>query len=515
MAGQDEDQGQEKSFEPTPRKLEQAREKGDVARSVDVNAAAAYLGFLAVLLTVGGSAALAFGKAAAVFIGSVDRLEGRVLGPGGLELAGGLMARAALATGPIFLVPAAAVLASLLAQQAIVASTDKLMPKMSRINPIEVAGNKFGPTGLMEFLKSATKMALISTALWWWLLAHAEELVRTAGMPAKALPVELGRMGVSLLSLVAAIAVMIAAVDYLWQRYDHARKLRMSFEDLKKESKESDGDPYMRQARRARAEQIATNQMLQDVPKADVVIVNPTHYAVALKWDRAPGAAPKVVAKGVDEVAAQIRVRAVEAGVPIHSDPPTARTLHAAVEIGREIHPDHYRAVAAAMRFAEDVRRRARPRLRPGLRPAQKGRLSMPADPLEALRRLAELKKRRALAELAAAQRRARDEAEAVARLEARMRDETYDDAPDGAALQNAWRLRGALEGSARRGRQTQAQRAQEAETARAEAATAHARALGAADLQRRADMRRAREEARRAERASGVLAALRRPMEF
>lgn len=160
----------------------------------------------------------------------------------------------------------------------------------------------------------------------------------------------------------AAIAVAIAAVDYLWQRYDHERKLRMSYEEVKRDSKETEGDPYMKQARRRRAEEIATNQMLQDVPKSDVVIVNPEHYAVALTWSRKKGEAPVCVAKGVDAVAAAIRARAAEAGVPIHRDPPTARTLYAAVKIGTEIHPEHYRAVAAAIRFAEDIRRRARNR---------------------------------------------------------------------------------------------------------------------------------------------------------
>jgi flagellar biosynthetic protein FlhB len=102
--------------------------------------------------------------------------------------------------------------------------------------------------------------------------------------------------------------------------------------------------------------------MLLDVPKADVVIVNPMHYAVALSWSRKPGSAPTCVAKGVDEVAALIRERAALAGVPIHRDPPTARAIHAAVQIGQEIMPDHYRAVAAALRFATEMRRKARER---------------------------------------------------------------------------------------------------------------------------------------------------------
>jgi len=99
--------------------------------------------------------------------------------------------------------------------------------------------------------------------------------------------------------------------------------------------------------------------MMLDVPKADVVIVNPTHYAVALKWSREKGSAPVCVAKGVDAVAAQIRARAAEAGVPLHRDPPTARAIHATVEIGQEIRPEQYRAVAAALRFAAEMRRKA------------------------------------------------------------------------------------------------------------------------------------------------------------
>ena len=134
----------------------------------------------------------------------------------------------------------------------------------------------------------------------------------------------------------------------------------MSRKELTDESKESEGDPHIKQQRRQRGYQIATNQMLAEVPKADVIIVNPTHYAVALKWDKTSGGAPVCVAKGVDEIATQIRKLAAEAGVPIHSDPPTARALHATIAIGAEIQSDHYRAVAAAIRFAEAMRVKAK-----------------------------------------------------------------------------------------------------------------------------------------------------------
>ena len=165
-----------------------------------------------------------------------------------------------------------------------------------------------------------------------------------------------------LLAITCLIAVAIAGVDLVWQRFDHARKLRMSFQEMREETKQSEGDPHMKAQRRSRAEAIATNRMLLDVPKADVVIVNPTHYAVALKWARTKGSAPVCVAKGEGEVALRIREIAATAGVPVHSDPPTARALHATVEIGREIAPEHYRAVAAAIRFADRMRKAARAR---------------------------------------------------------------------------------------------------------------------------------------------------------
>ena len=155
------------------------------------------------------------------------------------------------------------------------------------------------------------------------------------------------------------VALALGSVDFLWQRAEHIRKNRMSRKEMMDELKQSEGDPFIKQQRRQRGQEIATNKMLQDVPTADVVIVNPTHYAVALKWDRSQAMAPICVAKGVDEIAARIREIAVENAVPMHSDPPTARALHADVELGQEISQHHYRAVAAAIRFAEEIRKKA------------------------------------------------------------------------------------------------------------------------------------------------------------
>ena len=300
-------------------------------------------------------------RSATVLLDQADELAPLFLS-GGTALPAGLMATAFWTNLHWFLVPAVLVVVSLIAQKALVFAPDKLAPKLSRISPIANAKQKFGREGLFEFAKSAVKLLIISILLGFFMTYRLPEMLQaqflTPGMVSNLLIKLIGEF----LFLVLIISGTIGAIDYLWQRSQHLRRNRMSRKELMDEMKESEGDPHMKQHRRSRAQEIATNQMLADVPKADVVIVNPTHYAVALKWDRASGRPPICVAKGVDEVAARIRAAAAEAGVPIHSDPPTARALHASVEIGREIWPDHYKAVAAAIRFAETMRQRAKAR---------------------------------------------------------------------------------------------------------------------------------------------------------
>ncbi|QDL94782.1 flagellar type III secretion system protein FlhB (plasmid) [Paroceanicella profunda] len=359
MSGADDSSG-EKSFEPTEKKLSDARRQGDVAKSTDVSAAAAYLGLLLALFAAGAAPVEITGGALARFLGRADQLEGRILGPGGAGLAGALIGEAMLGLLPLLALPALAAFIALLAQRAFAFSPEKLQPKLSRIDPVSVAGNKFGPTGLMDFLRNLVKMCAIGVVLWLYLASESDRIIGVMRAPARMLPGELVRLGTGLLTAITAIAVVIAALDLLWQRFNHARRLRMSLKEMRDEAKESEGDPHQKAARRRRGEEIARNQMLADVPKADVVITNPSHYAVALKWSRKPGAAPECVAKGVDETARAIREAAAAAGVPIHPDPPTARALHALVEIGEEVPPDLYRAVAAAIRFAEAMRARAR-----------------------------------------------------------------------------------------------------------------------------------------------------------
>lgn len=357
MSGSDD--SAEKSHAPTQRKLEEARRKGEVARSADLGATAAWAGLWLALAAAGPAGVIALGTSLRSLMAEPDQwrvafFDGPADGP-----VAGLMMAVAAPVAPWLLVPLAALLAAVTAQQALIFAPDRLRPRLSRISPLAIARQRFGAGGLFEFAKSLAKLLILGAVLAVFLAANLDRMAATvAASPAGAMAV-LGQISLELLALMVLVMAVIGAVDFLWQRHEHLRKNRMTHKDMRDEMKESEGDPQMRQTRRERARAIAGQRMMQDVPGADVVVVNPTHYAVALKWSRAPGAAPVCVAKGVDEIAGRIREIAAENGVPIHSDPPTARALHASTEIGQEIAPAQYRAVAAAIRFSDRIRARA------------------------------------------------------------------------------------------------------------------------------------------------------------
>jgi len=355
------DDDSDKTHEPTPQKLKKSRDKGEVARSTDLSVAASYVGLLLASMAVGGNSIQLMGTQMMALLDQPERFAPLVFDGGPLQAPFGLFLRGTIqAIAPWFVVPAAVVLLSILAQRALVFAPSKIIPKMSRISVITNAKNKFGRSGLFEFFKSFSKLLLYSVCLGLFLRANLADIVAVVGTgPGLAVSL-LVQLCLEFLFLVLLIAAGIGALDAIWQHNEHQRKNRMSRKEVTDETKDSEGDPHVKQQRRQFGQQIAMSHMLADVPTADVIIVNPTHYAVALKWERTPGTAPICVAKGVDEIAAAIRKSASLAGVPIHDDPPTARVLHATAELGQEIAEEHYRAVAAAIRFAEQMRVRAK-----------------------------------------------------------------------------------------------------------------------------------------------------------
>ncbi|MCZ4352895.1 flagellar type III secretion system protein FlhB [Roseovarius aestuarii] len=349
----------DKTHEPTQHKLDEARKKGELARSADLTMAGAYLGFLITGLAAGAQSIKHISTQLMVLIDQANALSDLIFDGRASAPIGGFLG--ALASGLIvwFAIPAGIALLAVFAQKAMVFAPDKLIPKLSRINPISNAKNKYGLSGLVEFGKSFVKLVVYSVVLGAFLKWRMPEMAGAMFAEPRIIGALMARMIVEFMMVVCVVAVMIGAIDFMWQSFDHNRKNRMSHQEVRDEIKKHEGDPHMKQERRMRGQQIASDQMMAEVPKADVVVVNPTHYAVALKWSRAPGAAPECVAKGVDHMALAIRELAMEHGVPIRHDPPTARALHATTKIGQEIDADHYRAVAAAIRFAEDMRRRA------------------------------------------------------------------------------------------------------------------------------------------------------------
>ncbi|TMV07095.1 flagellar biosynthesis protein FlhB [Ruegeria sediminis] len=358
------DDDSEKPFDPTQQKLLKARQKGEVAKSTDLSAVAGYAGLLLALVAAGEAVLRQLGTVFAVLIDQSDRLSGLLIDGHAQAPMAGLIGRTGLSVLPLFAVPAIAVLLSIIAQRAFIVAPGKIRPRLSRVSILSNAKNKFGRGGLFEFAKSFVKLLLFSLCLAVFLRANLAGIVAASASDAQGSIMLMTDLVIRFTSTVIAVALLIGAVDYLWQFSEHLRKNRMSRKEIQDEMKEAEGDPHVKQQRRQRAQEIAMNRMMVDVPTADVVIVNPTHFAVALKWSRAPGAAPVCVAKGIDEIAAAIRAAADAAGVPIHSDPPTARALHATVAIGQEIAEEHYRPVAAAIRFAEAMRKRAKGQIR-------------------------------------------------------------------------------------------------------------------------------------------------------
>lgn len=353
----------DKQYNASQKRLDEARARGEIPKSTDLHTAASYVGLVIVAIAGGAATLQRFGQSGMILLDQPDRLAPLVFASASAPVFG-MIKGFLLAATPLFLAPMVFVIASLIGQRAIVFAPEKLAFKVSRISPISIAKQKFGREGLFEFAKSFAKLLVVSLLLGFLLRANVPQILATQGLaPNQAVGLMI-KLLIQLMILVAAAIGVFGVVDYIWQRAQHLRRNMMSRKEMTDEMKDAEGDPHVKHQRRQRGQDIATNQMLQDVAKADVIVVNPTHYAVALKWSRNDRSAPVCVAKGVDEIAARIREKAAEAGVPIHADPPTARAVFASVEIGEQIRPEHYRAVAAAIRFAEAMRKRKKSMLK-------------------------------------------------------------------------------------------------------------------------------------------------------
>ncbi|PZQ19039.1 MAG: flagellar biosynthesis protein FlhB [Ancylobacter novellus] len=350
-----ESEGGEKTEEPTRKRLDDALKRGDVAKSQELNV---WFGLAAATLVIsifGDGAAASLGQALTRFLAApetiaVDGLSLRAMA-GGLGLAIG----AALALPMLFLTLAA--VAGNLVQHPPLMTGEPLTPKLSKISPLSGFKRIFSVEGLVNFGKGLLKIGIVGAVIWNVAWPERTRLTTLAEADVGTLLPLLKTLSLRVLVASVAVFAVIAIADYLFQRHRWRERQKMTLQEVKDEHKQQEGDPHVKARIRAIRQSRSKKRMMAAVPGATVVIANPTHYAVALKYE--PGMnAPTCVAKGVDAIALRIRKIAEEAGVTVIENPPLARSLHAALEVDREIPPDHYKAVAEVIGFV--MRRKGR-----------------------------------------------------------------------------------------------------------------------------------------------------------
>ncbi|NEU10849.1 flagellar biosynthesis protein FlhB [Methylobacterium sp. BTF04] len=352
----DDSDQEDKTEDPSPRRIEKAIESGNVPNSNEINTLFILAAFTMALLLASGGIARDLVAGMRGFLMNAHAVPSDphayvAMGTRSLWI----WAQAVMI--PVALVVVAGIGAGL-AQHPLVFTTETIGPKWERVSPMAGAKRIFGMEALFQFIKGLSKLAMVGivggTILW----GERDRLEVFARLdPAACLPAILA-IALKLMAGMLAVFVAIAMGDALYQRYRWRQRLRMTKEELKQEHKESEGSPEVKGRMKQLRAQRVKKRMMAAVPTATVIVTNPTHYAVALRYE-AGMAAPICVAKGVDSLALRIRAMAKDHDVPILENPPLARALHATVEIDAEIPAEHYRAVAEVIGYVMRLRRRA------------------------------------------------------------------------------------------------------------------------------------------------------------
>lgn len=350
--GEDESQ---KTEEPTQKRLDDAREKGDVAKSQEVPGWFILAAGLALLSFMFPSMARQLAGTLVVYFEQADAfaVEPNAI----LAMMRATAWHVALIVGVPILTLAGAGFAGHYLQQGMIFTTDKIQPKLSKINPVEGFKRNFGPQGVANFLKGIGKMSLVGVAAFVVLYPKRDLLADLPELDVSEILGLVRSISIELLLACLIVYAMIAAADYAFQKQSFMKRNRMSKQEIKDEHKNADGDPHVKAKLRQLRHERSQKRMMGKVPDATVVITNPTHYAIALKYEQGTTAAPICLAKGVDEVALRIREMAKEHDIPIVEDPPLARALFATAELDEEIPVDHFKAVAKIIGYVLSLSR--------------------------------------------------------------------------------------------------------------------------------------------------------------
>ena len=349
-----EDSDLEKTESATPRRLEKAREEGQVARSREL---------ATFMILAAGAASIWFGGAMLYerLSGVVRRglaFDQRIVRDPAVmvvEAAHGAW-EALLALLPIIIVLVVVAVLSSILLGGLVFSTKALAPQFGRMNLFKGVARMFSMQTAVELSKTLAKAGLVGSIAAVVLWRHHDDLLALMHAAPTAALYRAMEVVAKCVGITVASLAFIVLIDAPWQLFSHAKKLRMSKEDVRQESKESDGDPHVKGRIRQQQRAMARRRMMSEVPKADVVVTNPTHYAVALRYEEAGSSAPKVIAKGTGLIALRIRELAAEHRIPALEAPPLARALHHHVELGQEIPAALYTAVAEVLAWVFQLR---------------------------------------------------------------------------------------------------------------------------------------------------------------
>ncbi len=349
-----EESDQERTEAPSQQRLEKAREEGQVPQSRE-------LATFVVLMTGGAALWMTASQMGQSLSGIVK--SGLAFEPAvgrdshyAFDKLSGQVFDAALALAPFLLLVVIATLAGPLLMRGWLFSTQALAPKFSRLNPLSGIKRMFSQQSVVELVKSIAKVALLGIIATWLVWSNLDAAFSLGIESPERAVSHMGDMVGRMFLLATGAMIFIVVLDVPYQLWSHLDKLKMTKEQLKQEAKESEGDPYLKARVRATQREMARRRMMAEIPTADVVVTNPTHYAVALKYSEGKMGAPRVVAKGADAVAAKIRELAAEHRVPLLEAPPLARALYRHTDLGDEIPATLYAAVAEVLAYVFQLR---------------------------------------------------------------------------------------------------------------------------------------------------------------
>ncbi len=349
-----EDSDQEKTEEPTSKRLEDAHKKGQIARSRELNTFVMLMASSLLFLMLGGQ----MGNKLLHMMRTQFQLNREIIFD---PLTPIIFLKQALVDGVMLIAPflGVMVVAAIIAPLALggwVFSWEAIAPKLEKLDPIKGMARLFALRGIIELLKALLKFLLIFAVAVILFKRFAHELMNLGVEPAAQAIIHGAHIVSYCFLILSASLIVVVAIDVPYQLWDHSKKLKMTLQEIKDEMKESEGSPEVKGRMRRMQMEMAQNRMMAEVPKADVIVTNPSHYAVALKYDQNSTSAPKLVAKGVDLMAAQIRNIATGANVPLLASPPLARALYYATDLNKEIPQGLYLAVAQVLAYVYQLK---------------------------------------------------------------------------------------------------------------------------------------------------------------